>query len=72
MVTLQLSGIIVALLLADDHLFAGTDSGIAICWNAGTGERKWRHRLSGEFSASPVLAGDLIYATNETGSIVVY
>ena len=61
-----------SMLLANDHLFAVTNSGIAICCNAATGERWWRHRLSGQFSASPVLVNDLIYATSETGTTTVF
>ncbi len=34
--------------------------------------RRWKKRLGGEFSASPVLVGDMIYATSETGETFVY
>ena len=50
-----------------NHLFAVTDRGIAICFDSSTGDQIWKHRLGGTFSASPVLVGDQIYATNESG-----
>ncbi len=55
-----------------DHLFALTDAGIATCWNAATGEEKWKGRLGGGFSASPVLVGDRFYAINEKGTGFVF
>ena len=35
-------------------------------------KEQWKKRLGGEFSASPVLVGDTIYATNESGETFVY
>ncbi|MEO1983174.1 MAG: PQQ-binding-like beta-propeller repeat protein [Fuerstiella sp.] len=61
-----------SMLVADDHLYAVTDDGIAICRDAASGARKWRHRLTGPVSASPVLVGNLIYATNESGTTWVF
>ena len=61
-----------SMLIANDHLFAVTDDGIAMCWNAATGNRCWRHRLTSPISASPVLVGNLIYATNEAGTTWIY
>lgn len=52
-------------------LFAVTDRGVATCWKAGTGEEVWQHRLGGTFTASPVLVGDLLFATNEAGKTFV-
>jgi outer membrane protein assembly factor BamB len=49
------------------HLYAVLDAGIAICWNAATGEERWKQRLGGGFSSSPVLVGDVILATDEAG-----
>lgn len=61
-----------SMLVARDHLFAVTDDGIAICRDAATGTLKWRQRLAGPVSASPVLSGDRIYATNEAGTTWVF
>jgi hypothetical protein len=32
----------------------------------------WKRRLGGTFSASPVLVGDQIYATNESGRTFIF
>jgi len=51
----------------DGHLFAMNDVGIAACLDAKTGKTVWQQRLAGRFTASPVLAGDTLIATNEDG-----
>lgn len=61
-----------SMLVAGDHLYAVTDDGIAICRDAATGKRTWRQRLAGPVSASPVLVGNRIYATNEKGITWVF
>ncbi|MBA4107921.1 MAG: serine/threonine protein kinase [Pirellula sp.] len=61
-----------SLLACDGHLFGVLDAGVAVCWKSDTGDVLWKKRLGGEFSASPVLVGDLIYATNESGETFVY
>lgn len=61
-----------SMLIHDGHLFAVLDAGVAMCWNSATGEERWKSRLGGTFSASPVLVGDRIYATNESGETFVY
>lgn len=59
-----------SLLAHDGHVYASTNSG-AVCWAADTGGERWRGRLRGKFSASPVLAGEHIYVTNEAGTVSV-
>jgi outer membrane protein assembly factor BamB len=54
------------------HLFAVLDAGVATCWRSDTGEEIWKERLGGTFSASLVLAGDNLYATNEAGQTFVF
>ncbi len=54
------------------HLYAVTDAGVAVCWDASTGQEKWKGRLGGTFSSSPVLIGKHIYATNEEGKTFIY
>ncbi len=49
------------------HIYAVTDAGIAHCWRASDGETMWRERLGGDYSSSPVLAGDVIHVFNEQG-----
>ena len=61
-----------SMLIKDNYLYAVADAGIAICWDSRTGQEMWKSRLHGNFTASPVLVGDRIYATNETGTTFVY
>jgi outer membrane protein assembly factor BamB len=61
-----------SLVARDGHLFGVLDAGLAACWKSDTGQKQWKQRLGGEFSASPVLVGDTIYATNENGETFVY
>lgn len=61
-----------SMLLKDGYLYAVLDAGVATCWKCDTGEEKWKQRLSGTFSASPVLVGDTIFATNETGTTFIF
>ena len=61
-----------SMLLKDGYLYAVLDAGVASCWKCDTGEEKWKERLGGTFSASPVLVGKNIYATNETGTTYIF
>jgi outer membrane protein assembly factor BamB len=61
-----------SMLLRDGHVFAVTDDGVAVCWKSGTGAEVWTGRLGGGFSASPVMVGEHILATNEGGKTFVF
>lgn len=62
-----------SMLYHDGYLYAINDNGIAICWEAATGEPQWKQRLpGGPVSASPTLVGDTIYSANEAGTIYVF
>jgi outer membrane protein assembly factor BamB len=61
-----------SLLATGGHLFGVLDAGIAACWDSATGEQKWKKRLGGEFSASPVLVGNVIFATSENGETFIF
>lgn len=61
-----------SLLVREGHLFGVLDAGVATCWASDTGKQVWKKRLGGEFSASPVLVGDRIYATNESGHTFIF
>lgn len=61
-----------SLLVRDGYLYGVLDAGVAACWKCDTGEEVWKQRLGGTFSASPVLVGDRLYATNEAGESFVY
>jgi len=58
--------------LHSGSLYVVTDDGIATCFDAAKGTQTWQGRLEGNFSGSPVLVGDLIYATNEAGKTFVF
>jgi outer membrane protein assembly factor BamB len=61
-----------SLLVREGRLYGVLDAGVAACWASDTGKELWKERLGGTFSASPVLVGDRIYATNEAGETFVY
>lgn len=61
-----------SMLVRDGYLYAVTDAGVAMCWKSATGEEIWKGRLGGNFSSSPILVGDRIYATNEAGTTYVF
>ncbi|KAA5542736.1 PQQ-binding-like beta-propeller repeat protein [Roseiconus nitratireducens] len=61
-----------SMLIRDGYLYAVMDAGVAICWEAATGREQWKARLGGNFTASPVLVGDRIYATDEDGTTTVF
>ena len=54
-----------SLLLVDDLLYMANDEGYAICLEAKTGNRVWRERLSGKYSASPLYGAGRIYFFSE-------
>tara|TARA_R110002096_G_scaffold273422_11_gene467312 strand:- start:1530 stop:2771 length:1242 start_codon:yes stop_codon:yes gene_type:complete len=60
-----------SLLAHDGHVYGLNDGGIAMCWRATDGREMWKERVGGPVSASPVLANDLIFATNERGQTFV-
>ncbi len=61
-----------SMLVREGHLYAVMDEGNAVCWKSDTGAEVWKGRLAGTFSASPVLVGDHILATNEAGRTFVF
>ena len=44
-----------------------SDSGVASCFDAKTGQRHWRERLGGGHSAAPVTANGLVYFISDLG-----
>lgn len=58
-------------ILVGDELYMVSNNGVATCMDAHSGEIFWRERLGGDFSASPVAAGGLIYLGNESGEVFV-
>ncbi len=61
-----------SMVVAGDYLFGFADNGIAYCWRCSDGQEMWRQRLGGPVSASPLLVGDRIYASNERGVTFVF
>lgn len=61
-----------SMLYHDGYVYTLNDNGIAICWEAVTGEEKWKERLGGPVSASPILADGKIFAMNEQGITFVF
>lgn len=61
-----------SMLISDGYLYAVDDGGVAFCWEAKTGREMWKERLRGPVSASPLLVGDTIYASNELGTTFVF
>jgi outer membrane protein assembly factor BamB len=60
-----------SLLLVGDELYLLNDGGILTCLDAKTGEEHWRHRLGGQYSASPLYAGGRIYVFSQEGKATV-
>ena len=58
-------------LLVDGHIFMITDTGVANCLNADTGEEIWKARLGGTHVASPITANGKIYFFSEEGEVTV-
>jgi len=66
-----------SLLAYDGFIYALSDRGIAYCWQADSGQERWKEKLltstrNGGVSASPVLAGGHIYASVENGTTFVF
>ncbi len=61
-----------SLLIKDGYLYGVLDAGIAMCWEAASGKEMWKARLGGNFSASPVMVRDTIYATSESGETILF
>jgi outer membrane protein assembly factor BamB len=57
-----------SMLVTGGSVYAFSDQGVFYCWDAKTGEERWKQRLRGPVSSSPLLVGDLILATNEAGT----
>jgi outer membrane protein assembly factor BamB len=60
-----------SMLYVRPFLFLVTESGVAKCLKAATGEVVWRERLGGRYSASPIWADGRIYFLSEKGRTTV-
>ena len=60
-----------SMLYVASHLYLATETGVAKCFQAASGEVLWRQRLGGKFSASPVWADGKVYFLAENGKMTV-
>ena len=58
-------------LLVDDLIYVVHDQGVLTCLEAQSGATVWMERLGGNFSASPIYAGGLLYFCSEEGITTV-
>lgn len=56
---------------AGKFVFVVNMTGIGTMYDAATGKQLWQSRIGGNFSATPFVAGGLIYAQDEGGTTVV-
>ena len=61
-----------SMLIRDGYLYGVLDAGIASCWKVETGEEVWKERLGGTFTSSPILVGDDIFVTSESGKTHIF
>ena len=57
--------------LVGDALYIVSDRGVATCLEAESGQQRWRHRLGGDYWASPIAADGRIYFFSESGASTV-
>ena len=55
-----------------ENLFGISDDGIAYCWAVEDGEVRWKKRLGGNFSSSPVICNGNIYVADLSGNSYVF
>lgn len=55
----------------DGLLFLWSDKGIVSCLRAQDGSRIWQERIGGNYSGSPVIAGQRLYCIDDDGLVVV-
>ncbi len=61
-----------SMIVSGENLVAVNDEGIAFCWAADSGDLKWKKRLGGNVSASPLLCNGTIYVSNLEGDTFVF
>ena len=61
-----------SMIVHDGLVYFVSDNGILTCVESDTGDVVYRERLGGGYSASPVLSGDNLYFTNESGETIVF
>jgi len=61
-----------SLLTHEGHLYMVSDDGVARCYEAKSGTKKWEKRIGGNFRVSPVLSGGHIFTTDMSGKTTVF
>ncbi len=56
--------------LANDVMLVIGMSGVATGYDAQSGDELWKERLGGNYSGSPVVAGEIVYALSEEGDVI--
>ena len=59
-------------LVMGKNVYLLSDDGIATCLDVESGDLRWRKRLGGTYSASPIAAGGKIYCQSEAGECVIF
>ncbi len=54
-----------------DYMLVMDMKGIVTCYQPSSGKELWKHRIGGNFSASPIAANGLAYFIGEDGTVVV-
>jgi outer membrane protein assembly factor BamB len=57
--------------LVNGRLYTANDTGVITCLDAATGKLVYTERVNDRFSASPVVAGDLMWFGGESGVMYV-
>lgn len=60
-----------SLILVGDEIYFVNDKGVAVCLDAKTKEERWRERMPGQYSASPIHVDGRIYFCSQEGKTTV-
>jgi outer membrane protein assembly factor BamB len=55
----------------EHHVFLWSDHGVVCCVDPVTGNDVWKKRLGGDWSASPICAGGMMFNIDESGDVTV-
>jgi outer membrane protein assembly factor BamB len=61
-----------SLVCTQSQVVMTSDNGIATGIDVKTGQERWRKRLGGNYSASPLVSGDKVYFQSEQGEAIVF
>ncbi|PQO41166.1 PQQ-binding-like beta-propeller repeat protein [Blastopirellula marina] len=61
-----------SLLAVEDAVYMISDNGVLSCLDGKTGKLRWKQRIGGNFSASPLYANGLVYLLDEAGLTTVF